>query len=106
MLALALTAGACGGDNLAVPCPKPPDLTVPAVETVGVGAVVNFAVPASQVRAGGRIQWSSNLKTVATVPLDVGRATAQGVGSAIIMAVDLNTAPNCPDFWQGVLVVR
>jgi uncharacterized protein YjdB len=89
-----------------VPCPKPPGLTVPAAETVSVGGIAMFAIPASQVTPNRRIQWSSGQPTVATLPPDTGRATAHAVGTATIMAIDLNSPENCPDMWEGQLVVR
>ncbi|HTE47648.1 MAG TPA: Ig-like domain-containing protein [Gemmatimonadaceae bacterium] len=79
---------------------------MPAAETVSVGAVVTFAVPPAQLTPNRRIEWSSSQKTVATVPSDVGRATALGVGTANIIAVDLNSASNCRDRWYGDLIVR
>jgi hypothetical protein len=103
-LVVGAALGCNGSDKPTVPCPMPPGETVPAAETVSVGGVAAFAIPAQPIPR--RLQWSSDRTTVATIPRDTGRATGRAVGTAIIMALDIDSPENCRVQWEGQLVVR
>jgi len=103
-LVVCAALGCTGTDVSSAPCPIPPGQTVPAAETISVGGVATFTIAPQQIPR--RLRWSSDRPTVATILPDTGRATGHAVGTAMIVAFDLNSPDNCAYQWWGQLVVR
>ena len=107
--ALACVLGvACNSASEAtMPCPRPAFTLNPQLDTIAVGATVQFETtfPNGQSASRSRLEWSSSNAQTASVD-DEGRATARSTGTVQIHAIDRNSAPSCPEQWYGTLVVR
>ena len=89
-------------------CFGPSGSLIPSVDTLHVGDVAQFQIPAAQLvgRDAGEIRWTVDYPATASIDSLTGVVTAVSVGGTDVMATDpLLTSP-CPHDWRAVVIVR
>jgi uncharacterized protein YjdB len=89
-------------------CNGPDGTLIPATDTLHVGDVAQFQIPAGQMsgRTANEIRWTLDFTATASIDSVTGVVTAVSVGATHVIATDrLETSP-CPHAWRAVVIVR
>jgi uncharacterized protein YjdB len=89
-------------------CSGPTGSLTPAADTMHVGDVAHFQIPAAQLsgRSPSEIRWTVDFPATAGIDSLTGVVTAVAVGGTDVIATDpLLTSP-CPHVWKAVVIVR
>ncbi len=88
-------------------CPEPVGWLTPTADTVHVGDVVQYQIPAALLggRSASQIRWTIDNAPVAKVDSLSGVVTALGIGYTDVIATD-QLSVQCPHRWQSPLVVH
>ena len=89
-------------------CFGPSGSLIPSVDTLHVGEVAQFQIPAAQLsgRDPGEIRWTVDQPATAGIDSLTGVVTARSVGGTDVVATDqLSTSP-CPHDWRAIVIVR
>ncbi len=108
VLAACIFGVACNtASEVAMPCPRPAFTLTPPLDTIAVGATLQYETtfPNSQAVPQSGLHWSSSDAQKASVDQG-GLATARASGVVQIHAIDPSSPPTCPDQWYGTLVIR
>jgi len=89
-------------------CPGPGGVLIPSADTMHVGDVVQFQIPAAQLsgRSPGQIRWSVDNPTPASVDSLTGVVIAVSAGTTNVRAVYLPLSPPCPHEWRANVLVQ
>jgi uncharacterized protein YjdB len=89
-------------------CPGPGGVLIPSADTMHVGDVAQFQIPAAQAsgRIPGQIRWSVDNPAPASVDSLTGVVTAVSAGTTNVRAVYLPLSPPCPHEWRAAIVVH
>ena len=89
-------------------CTSPPGSLIPSADTMHVGEVVHFQIPAAQLagRDPTLIRCKIDSTAVARVDSLTGVVTALSIGPADVLATDPSTTSPCPRDWRAPVVVR
>lgn len=89
-------------------CPGPLGMLIPSTDTMHVGDVVQFQIPAAQLsgRSPGQIRWSVDNPTPASVDSLTGVVIAVSAGTTNVRAVYLPLSPPCPHEWRANVLVQ
>jgi uncharacterized protein YjdB len=89
-------------------CFGPGGLLTPSADTMRVGDVVQFQIPAAQLagRIPNQIRWSVDNSAPASVDSLTGVVTAVSAGITNVRALDLPLSPPCPHEWRANVVVQ
>lgn len=89
-------------------CPGPEGSLIPSLDTMQVGGVAQFQIPAAQLagRSPGEIRWTLNYPATASIDSLTGVVTAVSTGGTDVIATDPLPASPCPQRWHAILIVR
>jgi len=89
-------------------CPGPLGMLIPSTDTMHVGDVVQFQIPAAQLsgRSPGQIRWSVDNPAPASVDSLTGVVIAVSAGTTNVRAVYLPLSPPCPHEWRANVLVQ
>ena len=91
-----------------IPCPGPNGSLIPALDSIHVGDVVQFQIPAAQRagRAANEIRWSVDHPATATIDSLTGALTATSAGGTNVIATDPLVTSPCPHQWNAIVIVH
>ena len=89
-------------------CFGPDGSLIPAADTMRVGDVAQFQIPASQLsgRSPGEIRWTLDNPVPARVDSLTGVVTAVSAGGTDVIATDQLSGSPCPHVWRAAVLVR
>jgi hypothetical protein len=89
-------------------CPGLNGSLIPALDSIHVGDVVHFQIPAAQLagRNAGEIRWTVDYPAVATIDSLTGALTATSVGGTDVIATDPLASSPCPHQWNAIVIVH
>jgi uncharacterized protein YjdB len=89
-------------------CPGPTGILTPAADTMHVGDVFQFQIPAAQLtgRSPNEIRWTSDFAAAARVDSLTGVVTAVSAGGTDVIATDVLLTSPCPHEWRAMVVVH
>jgi uncharacterized protein YjdB len=89
-------------------CPGPDGQLVPSIDSMHVGDVAQFQIPAAQMtgRTAGEIRWSVDNPAPAKIDSLSGVVTAVSPGSTNVIATDPLVGSPCPHLWRAMVLVH
>ena len=89
-------------------CPGPTGILIPSADTMRVGDVTQFQIPAAQAsgRSPNEIRWTMDNPAPAKVYSLTGIVTAVSAGSTNVKATDLLVGSPCPHEWRAAVFVH
>jgi uncharacterized protein YjdB len=89
-------------------CFEPDGSLVPSADTLHVGDVAQFQIPAAQMsgRSPNEIRWTLDFPATARIDSLTGVVTALSVGGTDVIATDQLLTSPCPHEWRAQVVVH
>jgi uncharacterized protein YjdB len=89
-------------------CPGPAGVLIPSADSMSVGDVVQFQIPAAQAsgRSPNEIRWTVDNPAPARVDSSTGIVTAVSAGNTNVKATDLLLGSPCPHEWRAAVFVH
>ena len=111
-IATGMTSGMKGCATVTVSpsmlCPGPAGSLIPANDTLHIGDIAQFQIPAAQLagRNANEVRWTADVPATATVDSMTGLVTAKGIGGTNIFANDPVATSPCPHQWHAIVIVH
>jgi hypothetical protein len=108
MIGMLCVCAACGTSSpVTVVCPAPARNLIPSADTMRVGDVMQFQIPAAELAEQNtrQIRWTTDNFQVASADSLSGSVRALGVGITSARAIDRLVA-SCPNTWVATVLVR
>lgn len=89
-------------------CPGPTGSLIPSADTMHVGDVMHFQIPAAQLagRSTNEIRWTVDFPATARIDSLTGVVTAMGAGGTDVIATDVLLTSPCPHEWRATVLVH